>query len=62
MAKKENRHAEHFDKLSASLVSASANIEAPYELPERWKWCKQNEVCRLTDGEKKQMFHTRISR
>ena len=34
MAKKENRHAEHFDKLSASLVSASANIEAPYELPE----------------------------
>ena len=30
MAKKENRHAE--------LVSASANIEAPYELPEGWKW------------------------
>ena len=28
-------------------------IEAPYELPEGWKWCKQNEVCRLTDGEKK---------
>lgn len=45
MAKKENRHAE--------LVSASANIEAPYELPEGWKWCRQNEVCRLTDGEKK---------
>ena len=38
MAKKENRHAEHFDKLSASLVSASANIEAPYELPDGWKW------------------------
>lgn len=32
MAKKENRHAE--------LVSASANIEAPYELPEGWKWCR----------------------
>ena len=45
MAKKENRHAE--------LVSASVNIEAPYELPEGWEWCKQNEVCRLTDGEKK---------
>ena len=28
-------------------------IEAPYELPEGWKWCRQNEVCRLTDGEKK---------
>ena len=28
-------------------------IEAPYKLPEGWKWCKQNEVCRLTDGEKK---------
>ena len=38
MAKKENRYAEHFDKLSASLVSASANIDAPYELPEGWKW------------------------
>nr|MBP3281044.1 restriction endonuclease subunit S [Treponema sp.] len=24
-----------------------------YELPVGWKWCKQNEVCRLTDGEKK---------
>ena len=32
MAKKENRHAE--------LVSASANIEAPYELPEGWKWTR----------------------
>ena len=32
MAKKENRHAE--------LVSASANIEAPYELPDGWKWCR----------------------
>ncbi len=29
------------------------SIEVPYELPEGWKWCKQNEVCRLTDGEKK---------
>lgn len=27
-------------------------IEAPYELPEGWKWVKQNEVCKLTDGEK----------
>ena len=27
-------------------------IEAPYELPEGWKWIKQNEVCKLTDGEK----------
>lgn len=45
MAKKENRHAE--------LVSASANIEAPYELPDGWKWRRQNEVCRLADGEKK---------
>lgn len=27
-------------------------IKAPYELPEGWKWCRQNEVCKLTDGEK----------
>ena len=27
-------------------------IEAPYELPEGWTWVKQNEVCKLTDGEK----------
>lgn len=27
-------------------------IEAPYELPEGWKWVRQNEVCKLTDGEK----------
>ena len=45
MAKKEKRHAEHFDKLSASLVSASANIEAPYELPDGWKWCRLGDVC-----------------
>lgn len=45
MAKKENRHAEHFDKLSASLVSASANIEAPYELPEGWKWVTIGDCC-----------------
>ena len=44
MSKKETRHAE--------LVSASPNIDAPYELPEGWKWIQQNEVCRLTDGEK----------
>lgn len=45
MAKKENRHAEHFDKLSASLVSASANIEAPYELPEGWEWVTIVDCC-----------------
>ena len=28
-------------------------IEAPYELPEGWKWVQQNEVCKLTDGEKR---------
>ena len=50
MAKKENRHAEHFDKLSASLVSASANIEAPYELPEGWKWCRLGDVADWGSG------------
>lgn len=28
-------------------------IEAPYELPKGWKWCFQSEVCKLSDGEKK---------
>ena len=28
-------------------------IEASYELPEGWKWVQQNEVCKLTDGEKR---------
>ncbi|MBP5695759.1 MAG: restriction endonuclease subunit S [Treponema sp.] len=52
MAKKENRHAEHFDKLSASLVSASANIEAPYELPEGWTWCRLGDITKkLVDGD-----------
>ena len=37
----------------SELVSETQNIEAPYELPDGWKWCRQNEVCRLTDGEKK---------
>ena len=37
MAKKENRHAE--------LVSASANFDAPYELPERWKWVTIGDCC-----------------
>ena len=50
MAKKENRHAEHFDKLSASLVSASANIEAPYELPEGWKWEKISNLSDIYTG------------
>ncbi len=27
-------------------------FNAPYELPEGWKWIQQNEVCSLTDGEK----------
>lgn len=34
------------------LVETTTEIEAPYELPEGWKWCRQNEVCKLTDGEK----------
>ncbi len=42
MAKKENRHAE--------LVSASANIEAPYELPEGWKWCRLGDVAKFIGG------------
>lgn len=42
MAKKENRHAE--------LVSASANIEAPYELPEGWKWEKLGNLFSHTTG------------
>ena len=42
MAKKENRHAE--------LVSASANIEAPYELPDGWKWCRLGDVCKFENG------------
>lgn len=44
MAKKENRHAE--------LVSASVNIEAPYELPEGWKWCKLGDVAILKGGKR----------
>ena len=28
-------------------------IEAPYELTEGWKWVRQNELCKLTDGEKR---------
>ena len=33
-------------------VIEQIEIEAPYELPEGWKWCKQSEVCKLVDGEK----------
>jgi len=44
MAKKENRHAE--------LVSASANIEAPYELPEGWKWCMLGDIAEIKTGKK----------
>ena len=40
MAKKETRHSEHFDKLSASLASESENIDAPYELPNGWTWAR----------------------
>lgn len=58
MAKKENRHAEHFDKLSASLVSASANIEAPYELPEGWKWCRLPECVSIVTGKKDANYGT----
>lgn len=36
MAKKESCHAE--------LVSVSQNIDAPYELPEGWKWKKMTDV------------------
>ena len=28
-------------------------IETPYELPKGWKWVRQNEMCKLTDGEKR---------
>ena len=42
MAKKENRHAE--------LVSASANIEAPYDLPEGWNWEKLGNLFSHTTG------------
>ncbi len=37
----------------SELVSGTQNMETPHELPQGWKWCRQNEVCRLTDGEKK---------
>ena len=29
------------------------SVVEPYELPEGWKWVQQNEVCKLTDGEKR---------
>ena len=58
MAKKENRHAEHFDKLSASLVSASANIDAPYELPEGWEWCRLPECVSIVTGKKDANYGT----
>ena len=44
MAKKA-RHSE--------LVSESQNIEAPYELPEEWKWCRLGEVADCLDGFRK---------
>ena len=42
MAKKDNRHAE--------LVSASVNIDTPYELPEGWKWCRLGDVAEIARG------------
>lgn len=42
MAKKDNRHAE--------LVSASVNIEAPYELPEGWKWTRLGDFIDIHRG------------
>ena len=42
MAKKENRHAE--------LVSASVNIEAPYELPDGWKWTRLGDFIDIHRG------------
>lgn len=36
-------------KSSQRMVS----VVEPYELPEGWKWVQQNEVCKLTDGEKR---------
>ena len=50
MAKKENRHAE--------LVSASANIEAPYELPDGWKWCRLPECVSIVTGKKDANYGT----
>ena len=50
MAKKENRHAE--------LVSASANIDAPYELPEGWKWCRLPECVSIVTGKKDANYGT----
>lgn len=38
----------------AHPTETTEQTEAPYELPEGWKWCRQNEVCKLTDGEKLQ--------
>ena len=34
-------------------VAGERSRTEPYELPAGWKWCKQSEVCKLTDGEKK---------
>lgn len=50
MDKKENRHAE--------LVSASANIDAPYELPEGWKWCRLPECVSIVTGKKDVNYET----
>ncbi len=44
MAKKESCHAE--------LVSASQIIDAPYELPEGWKWVTIKDCCEtFADGD-----------
>lgn len=37
---------------SVTVVGERSRTE-PYELPAGWKWVQQNEVCKLTDGEKR---------
>lgn len=39
-------------KIMAKKQTEQTEIQAPYELPEGWKWIRQNEVCKLVDGEK----------
>ena len=50
MEMQENRHAE--------LVSASENIEAPYELPEGWKWCRLPDCVSIVTGKKDANYGT----
>ena len=50
MTKKEFRHAE--------LVSASQIIDAPYELPEGWKWVKLGDYVSIVTGKKDANYGT----